>query len=86
LSWNLDPTGRAGVAEAMLEAYLAEMAEVTQPDPQEIEQTRLVVRVTPDDRDQLTRRIHDLLEEYRTKPAAPGAERTVVHLAVYPSR
>ncbi|HKN52814.1 MAG TPA: winged helix-turn-helix domain-containing protein [Amycolatopsis sp.] len=82
LSWTLDGTD-AGIDQAMLEAFLAEIAEAGLAD---VHQTRLVVQVAPDDREELERRLHELLEEFRARPVVQGAERTAIYLATYPSR
>jgi Mn-dependent DtxR family transcriptional regulator len=83
LSWHLDSHDSQGVDEAMLEAYLAEVAEA---DFGEVKQTRLVVQISPDVREEFERRLDDLLEEFTTQPIDPGAERTAIYLATYPSR
>ena len=82
LSWTLDGTD-AGIDQAMLEAFLAEIAEAGLAD---VHQTRLVVQVAPDDREELERRLHELLEEFRARPVVQGAERTAIYLATYPSK
>ncbi|RZQ59941.1 ArsR/SmtB family transcription factor [Amycolatopsis suaedae] len=82
LSWQLDGAGR-DAAEAMLEAYLAEVAEV---DVADLEQTRLVVQLADSDRAEFLGRLHELLDEFRRKPVTPGADRTAIYVATYPSR
>lgn len=83
-SWLMDTGGTdPGVPTAMFEAFLAEVAEC---GPAELRQTRLVVQVADDDRAELERRLDALLEEYRARPAVPGAERTAIYLSLYPSR
>ena len=82
LSWTLDGTD-AGIDQAMLEAFLAEIAEAGLAD---VHQTRLVVQVAPEDREELERRLHELLEEFRARPVVQGAERTAIYLATYPSK
>jgi DNA-binding Lrp family transcriptional regulator len=81
LSWHLDSHSQ-GVDEAVLEAYLAEVAET---DVGELKQTRLVVQVSPDAREEFERRLEELLEEFRKRPLEPGAERTAIYFATYPS-
>ena len=48
-------------------------------------QSRLVVQVAPEERAELETRLNALLEEFRARPRRPGAERTAVYLATYPS-
>jgi DNA-binding Lrp family transcriptional regulator len=86
LSWTLDTAGtvsRPGIAEAALEAYLAEVAEVGVKD---LHQTRLVMDLAPQDRAELERRLEGLLEEFRARRAGTCRERLAVYLATYPSR
>jgi len=73
LSWQLDSHHSRRVDEAILEAYLAEIAET---DFEHVNQTRLVVQVSPDAREEFGRRLDELLEEFRNRPVEPGAERT----------
>ncbi|GAA4528590.1 ArsR/SmtB family transcription factor [Amycolatopsis samaneae] len=82
LSWHLDSHGDHAIDQAMLEAYLAEIADVGFAD---VNQTRLVVQVTPEQRAELERRLHDLLEEYRVRAPESGARSTAVYLSTYPS-
>jgi DNA-binding transcriptional ArsR family regulator len=82
LSWQLDSHHARRVDEAILEAYLAEIAET---DFEHVNQTRLVVQVSPDAREEFGRRLDELLEEFRNRPVEPGAERTAIYLATYPS-
>jgi DNA-binding Lrp family transcriptional regulator len=82
LSWTLDGTD-AGIDQAMLEAFLAEMAE---SGLDRVHQARLVVQVAPEDREELENRLDELFEEFRERPLVPGTERTAIYLATYPSR
>ncbi|WP_433270193.1 ArsR/SmtB family transcription factor [Actinosynnema sp. CS-041913] len=81
LSWKLagdqSPYAREA-GEAMIEAYLAEVAEL---EPGRLDQTRLVVRVNPGE---LNRRLRSLLDELATEPDDPEGERVAIYLAVYP--
>ncbi|MGW7531514.1 ArsR/SmtB family transcription factor [Amycolatopsis sp. NPDC054798] len=85
LSWQLDNDGTDAVAvnEAMLEAYLAEMAEA---DLAETETTRLVVQVGEEDVAEFKRRLEELLEDFKARPRDPASERTALYISVYPSR
>jgi DNA-binding transcriptional ArsR family regulator len=82
LSWKLDVHQGSGITEAMLEAYLAEIAEI---DIDRLDQTRLVVQIAPNDRDEFKQRLDELLEEFKNRPRRPGAERTAIYIATYPS-
>jgi predicted ArsR family transcriptional regulator len=82
LSWHLDGHGSEGLDEAMLEAYLAEISET---DLKQVNQTRLVVQISPDAREEFEGRLEELLEEFRKRPLEPGAERTAIYFATYPS-
>ncbi|MDT8914268.1 helix-turn-helix domain-containing protein [Amycolatopsis sp. PS_44_ISF1] len=84
LSWLLDhDTGREPVGEAMLEAYLAELAEA---GPGEVDSARAVFQVPPEDVAEFKERLAGLLDEFIHRPAAPGRDRTAVYFAIYPSR
>jgi DNA-binding transcriptional ArsR family regulator len=82
LSWHVSAPGDV-VDQAMLEAYLAEVGELEAGD---LDQTRLVVDVTEDDREEFRRRLADLLEEFRTRRPGPAGERLAIYVATYPSR
>ncbi len=82
LSWTLDFYADRGVEEAAFEAYLAEIAET---GFEGVHQSRLVVQVAPEEREELDKRLNALLEEFRARPRRPGAERTAIYLATYPS-
>ena len=82
LSWQLSNENRPGVAEAMLQAYLSEISGTA---IDEVDQTRLVVQVTPERRAELVRRISVLMEEFAAAPPDAGGERIGVYVALYPS-
>ncbi|RLK61548.1 helix-turn-helix protein [Actinokineospora cianjurensis] len=83
LSWSLryDNEERVDLTEAMLQAYLAEVAGT---DLGELHQTRLVVQVDEDDKSEFMRRLGSLLDEYQNRPLKAGAERTAIYVAWYP--
>ncbi|MEU4802465.1 winged helix-turn-helix domain-containing protein [Actinosynnema sp. NPDC023587] len=78
LSWRLSGGFGATKGQAVLEAYLAEVAEV---DPARLNQTRLVVRVDPAE---LNRRLRSLFDELAAEPDDPSGERVALYLAIYP--
>nr|WP_324167710.1 hypothetical protein [Amycolatopsis sp.] len=71
------------IAQALLEAYLAEIAEL---GVGELRQRRLMTHLDPEEREEFERRVGRLLDEFETKRARPGAENIVVYIATYPSR
>ena len=79
LSWQLHLGADNSVAEAMLEAYLAEVP-VT-----DVRQTRLVVRLPRKDLTEFENRLENLLEEFRDRSEGDG-EQTAIYIATYPSR
>ncbi|PRX46441.1 helix-turn-helix protein [Prauserella shujinwangii] len=84
VSWHLDHApARQRLGEAVLEAYLTEVAET---DPAELDQWRLVARVPPERLVALRGRLQELLDEFGAEPVHPGAEPTAVYIAMYPSR
>ncbi|MBW4722272.1 winged helix-turn-helix domain-containing protein [Saccharothrix obliqua] len=78
LSWQLEGGDPEARNQAMLEAYLAEIAELP---PDQVDQARLVVRVNPRE---LNRRLRSLLEELAAGPDDPEGQRVALYLAVYP--
>lgn len=84
LSWRLDSAGTiSGIPEAVLEAYLAEVAEV---GPSELRQSRLVLQLARQDRVEFERRLDELLEDFKNRPPDSTADPTAVYVALYPSR
>lgn len=82
LSWHLDAHHFRQLDEAMLEAYLAEISET---DFKDVNQTRVVVQISKDARQEFEERLQELLEEFKNRPVEPGAERTAIYFATYPS-
>ncbi|RKT53347.1 ArsR/SmtB family transcription factor [Saccharothrix australiensis] len=78
LSWKISGGQRQETREAVLEAFLAEVAEVP---PGRLSQSRLVVRVDPAE---LKRRLRSLLDELEAEPDDPAGERVAIYLATYP--
>jgi DNA-binding Lrp family transcriptional regulator len=81
LSWRLRRDRQADVEQAMLEAYLGELADV---GPADLDQSRFVMRLDDAGRAELKRRIRDLLQEYADRPGTPGGELTALYVAIYP--
>lgn len=83
LSWRLDGAGTAsGVPEAMLEAYLAEVADV---GVEELEQSRLVVRLDTPAVRALRADLQRLLESYAGREPDPEGTSVAVYLSTYPA-
>lgn len=79
-SWQLELSGGG---QAMLAAFLAEARRVP---PDEIETIRLGLRLTPEAQQELSARMHALLEEFRVRPAEPDAKPWSLFLALHPDR
>lgn len=77
-SWQLEVPGGG---QAVLAAFLAEAERVP---PEEIETIRLGLRLSPQDEEELGRRMHALLEDFRTRPAVPGSRPWSLFLALHP--
>ncbi|WP_081617723.1 ArsR/SmtB family transcription factor [Amycolatopsis methanolica] len=82
-SWELSGEDDRALSEAMLEAYLSEIAEL---DRGELDQSRLVVRVDAEARREFEQRMLSLLDEFRDRSTPEGAEQFAIYVAVYPSR
>lgn len=82
-SWQLDSPaeGNREVAEAMLQAYLAEVGEV---DFADLLQSRLVVQVDEAGRDELVRRIGEVLDDFAARPLDQAEPRTAIYVSFYP--
>jgi predicted ArsR family transcriptional regulator len=82
LSWSLEGPGRdPSLAEAMLEAYLDEVTEV---GVGALEQSRLAVRLGPQDAAALRAELWDVLDRYGARPEPPDGEAVAVYLSIYP--
>lgn len=82
-SWQLDDPGEGSreIAEAALQAYLAEVAAA---DFLDLRQSRLVVQVDEAGREELRRRVREVLDDFAARPATPGEPRTAVYVSFYP--
>lgn len=79
LSWQLDNSENAvAVGEAMLHAFLGEVADIGLSD---VDQSRLVVTVDPEE---LKQRLAALMDELAAQPVKPDVPRVAIYLAVYP--
>lgn len=78
-SWLLE--GPKDISQAVLAAFLAE---AEQAPADELETTRLGLRLTDEDLDELRVRLFDLLEEFRARPVGEGAEAWSVFVALHP--
>jgi predicted ArsR family transcriptional regulator len=81
-SWLMDfddrpPAGR----DAMLTAFLQEVAEV---GLEQLQSSRLGLRLSPADLEQFRRRLHSLLDEYARRPPDPAAPRWSLYLGMHP--
>lgn len=77
-SWQLEVPG---AGQAALAAFLAEAGKVP---VEQLETSRLGLRLTADGVAELRARLDDLLEEFRSRPAAPGAESWSLFVALHP--
>lgn len=82
LSWRLSMGEAPGVREAMLEAFLGEVAEV---GVERVEQTRLVVDLDAEREAEFRARLQALLDEFAAVPGEPVDTRLAVYVAAYPA-
>jgi DNA-binding transcriptional ArsR family regulator len=82
LSWQLHLGPNEGLQQAMLEAFLGEIADVGMAD---LVSSRLVLQLDRAGQDELWRRLDDLLEEFAARPLVPDGQRVAVYVATYPS-
>lgn len=82
-SWWLDNDMSPGVADAMLDAFLAEVRDV---DATTVANwMRLAMRLTRDDLEAMSKELSELLERYRERESAEG-EPWAAFIAMYPRR
>lgn len=82
LSWTLEDPGRdPGLADAELEAFLGEVADV---GPAALEQARLVLRLSAADAAGLRDELFALLRRYAVRPPDPDGDELALYLALYP--
>jgi DNA-binding transcriptional ArsR family regulator len=83
LPWIHGPQGERPLAQAVMDAYLAEVNEL---DIAEMTQIRFVLDMSPQRREEFTRRLDALLDEYDHDTPTHTTERTAIYFAVYPSK
>src|SRR3712207_3042566 len=72
-SWLMDGAGRAAPGrDPALAAFLEEVAAVGE---HRLESTRLALRLSAADREELERRLQELLDDYARRPADPDGEK-----------
>ena len=85
LSWSLDPPPDGdpiGGTEAMLEAFLGEVAEV---GVERLDQMRLALRIDDAQVEEFRERLAALLNEFAARPVDPDVAGVAVYVAVHPS-
>ena len=82
LSWDLDWGDRpAPASDLLLRTFLEEVAVVGE---QQLQSTRLGLRLSPERMAEFRARLYGLLDEYARAPSDPGGERWSVYLALHP--
>ena len=84
LSWALDPADddEAALAEAMLEAFLGEVVEA---GVENLNQSRLALRLDAAQIEEFRERLAALLNEFAARPVDPVAPAVAVYVAMHPS-
>lgn len=84
-SWTLDVHGGglSGGGQAMLEALIEEIR-LVEPDEAHEFRSRLALRLTPEEYDELTGRLQDLLDEYAARPRSPHGRAYSMFLSIHP--
>jgi len=82
LSWKLNVADGLAVQQAMLEAFLGEVADV---GADQLAQTRVVLQLDARSGVEFDQRLRALLDEFAARSAQPGAARRAVYVASYPS-
>jgi DNA-binding transcriptional ArsR family regulator len=81
-SWGLK-AGTTDQGQAILQAYLGEVTDVGLA---EVDQSRLVVQVGPEGREELRTRLFAVVEEFAARAPEPDGERIAIYLALYPGQ
>ncbi len=77
-SWQLEAPN---VGRAVLAAFLAEVEQVP---ADALQTTRLGLRLSEDEVEELSHRLVELLEDFRSRPSSPAAEPWSVFFALHP--
>jgi predicted ArsR family transcriptional regulator len=81
-SWLMDGAGGpAAGRDPSLAAFLAEVAEAGE---HRLSSTRLGLRLTPAQREELEDRLHAVLDEFARRPADPDGEKWSLYLGMHP--
>lgn len=86
-SWTLDVSEVPGPAQglqAMIDAFLGEVEGALTEEPGQIRASRLGLRLTSKERDELDARINALLEEFRAREPGRHAEAYSLFYALHP--
>jgi predicted ArsR family transcriptional regulator len=81
-SWLMD--GAGGPRPGRDPALAAFLEEVAAAGEDRLESTRLGLRLSGRDRDELGRRLHELLDEYARRPADPDGQKWSVYVGMHP--
>lgn len=82
LSWLVElGAPRPGQPDALLEAFLEEIAAVGQA---RLESTRLGLRLPAQEIEELRDRLHELLDEFARRPMDPDGQRWSIYLGIHP--
>lgn len=79
-SWD---THVPGIGPILIQTFLDEVAGVA---PDDIGVIRLGLKLEEADRDELLRRVQELLVEYKDKPSSPDGQAVSVFIAMHPER
>src|SRR3954447_23873647 len=77
-SWTLDSSGAYGV---LIDAFIEEVALVP---VESVSTSRLGLRLTEEEKEDLDNRIYDILNEYAQRPDSPGGRAWSVFFAIHP--
>jgi hypothetical protein len=81
-SWLMDVDDRPGPArDPMLAAFLEEVTEVGE---QQLQSSRLGLRLSAEHLEEFRERLHALLDEYARRPHDPDAVRWSLYLGMHP--
>jgi predicted ArsR family transcriptional regulator len=81
-SWLMD--GAGGAAPGRDPALAAFLEEVAAAGEEHLESTRLALRLSAADREELARRLHELLDSYARRPPDPHGEKWSLYLGMHP--